>query len=65
MKKMIWTKYDDEYTPHTEVVCFLSIAFIPNKGPRAYVVGKDNAVFTVDPYDLSLPADEYNRIFLK
>lgn len=62
MKRMIWTKYENDKQVK-RIVCFLSAYYKDGIGPRALVVCKDNQVHEVDPYDLSLPTAEYNKIF--
>ena len=42
---------------------FLSTFYMNYDGVRALVVTEDNQVHEVNPYDLSLPTAEYNKIF--
>lgn len=62
MKKMIWTTYEGKNIVK-KTVCFLSAFYRPGDGVKALVVKEDNEVHEVDPNDLSLPVDEYNKIF--
>lgn len=60
--KMIWTTYENQKIAK-KIVYFLSAFFMPCEGARALVVTEDNQVHEVNPYDLSLPTTEYNKIF--
>ena len=59
---MIWTKIKNvEFIKST--VCLLSAYYKDGIGPKALVIAEDNCVHIADPFDLSLPTDEYNKIF--
>lgn len=62
MKKMILTKYENQTLVKKDVY-FLSAFFMPCEGVRALVINDNNQVQEVDPYSLSLPTTEYNKIF--
>ena len=59
---MIWTTYENQKIAK-KIVYFLSAFYMPGDGVRALVVTEDNQVHEVNPYDLSLPTAEYNKIF--
>lgn len=60
--KMILTTYKNQKIAK-KIVYFISAFFIPCEGVRALVVTEDNELHEVDPYALSLPTAEYNKIF--
>lgn len=60
--KMIWTTYENKEIVK-KIVYFLSTFYTNCDGVRALVVTEDNQVHEVNPYDLSLPTAEYNKIF--
>lgn len=62
MKRMIWIKYENNDLVKKDVY-FLSAYYKDGIGARALVICKDNRVHEVDPYDLSLPTTEYNKVF--
>ena len=62
MKKMLWSTIEN-HRAVKKIVCFLSAFYQPGYGVRALIVGEDNRVHEVNPADLSLSVDEYNKIF--
>jgi hypothetical protein len=62
MKKMTYTTIENHRAVR-KTVCFLSAFYMPGDGVKALVVGEDNKTHEVNPADLSLPVDEYNKIF--
>ena len=59
---MILTKYENQTLVKKDVY-FLSAFYRPGEGARALVINNDNTAQEVDPYTLSLPTAEYNKIF--
>lgn len=62
MKKMLWSTIEN-HRAVKKIICFLSAFYQPGDGVRALIVGEDNRVHEVNPADLSLSVDEYNKIF--
>ncbi len=60
--KMILTTYENQKIAK-KIVYFLSVFYRNNDGAIALVVTEDNNVIEVNPYDLSMPTAEYNKIF--
>jgi len=59
---MLWSTIEN-HRAVKKTVCFLSAFYKLGDGIRALVVGEDNRVHEVNPVDLSLPVNEYNKIF--
>ena len=62
MKKMLLSTIEN-HRAVKKLVCFLSAFYQLGDGIRAIVVREDNRVHEVNPADLSLPVDGYNKIF--
>ena len=59
---MIYTHFDSEKIVN-EIVYFMSAYYKPGDGVKAIVICDDNVVHEISIDKLSLPTDEYNKIF--
>lgn len=62
MKKMIWTTYEGENIVK-KTVLFVSAFYRPGDGVQALIITDDNIMHETSPWNLSLPINEYNKIF--
>ena len=62
MKRMIYTHFNGNDIVN-EVVYFMSAYYRPGDGVKAIVICDDNVVHEISIDKLSLPTDEYNKIF--
>lgn len=62
MVKMVYKHWVEGRAFEIPVV-LLAAYYRPGDGPKALVIGTDNNVYDVSPYDLKLAPKEYNKAF--